>query len=144
MAISGVFLKRIAGIIGLEGGPMSELYERLFDHYSNKYDQTEKLNEQHYYNVLILVSIVMCIAVDTSICERGFSTMNNLKTARRSNMSTMLLRTLMVICELGQEWREDPSQIPVEEIVEEWRSQSSTGRYESAMWRAAGLTEPDV
>lgn len=97
-----------------------------------------ELVEQHYYNVLILVSIVMCIAVDTSICERGFSTMNNLKTARRSNMSTMLLRTLMVICELGQEWREDPSQIPVEEIVEEWRSQSSKGRYESAMWRRGG------
>ena len=29
-------------------------------------------------------------------------------------------------------------------IVEEWRAQSSWGRYESAMWRAAGLEEPDV
>ena len=27
----------------------------------------------------------------------------------------------------------------VEEIVEEWRSQSKRGRYESAMWKAAGL-----
>ena len=49
--------------------------------------------------------------------------MNNLKTARRSLMGNLLLRTL---------------------IVEEWRAQSSRGRYESAMWRAAGLEEPDV
>ena len=26
--------------------------------------------------------------------------------------------------------------------MEEWRSQSKKGRYESAMWRAAGLEEP--
>jgi hypothetical protein len=110
---------------------------RLFDHYS------DKDNVLHYYNVLLLVSIVMCIAVDTSICERGFSTMNNLKTARRSRMGAMLLRTLMVICELGKEWQ-DPNKIPVEEIVEEWRTQSSRGRYESAMWTAAGLEESVV
>ena len=61
--------------------------------------------------------------------------MNNLKTARRSLMGNLLLRTLMTICELGKEW-EDPCKIPVDEIVEEWRSQSSKGRYESAMWRA--------
>ena len=48
----------------------------------------------------------------------------------------------MTICELGKEW-DDPTQIPVEEIVEEWRSQSTRGRYESAMWRAAGLEEPN-
>ena len=53
--------------------------------------------------------------------------MNNLKTARRSLMGNELLRTLMTICELGKEW-EDPSQIPVDEIVEEWRSQSKKGR----------------
>ena len=84
----------------------------------------------------------MSFAVDTSICERGFALMNNLKTARRSLMGNELLRTLMTICELGKEW-EDPSQIPVDEIVEEWRSQSKKGRYESAMWRAAGLEEPN-
>ena len=59
-----------------------ELYERLFDHWS------DKKNTQHFYNVLLLVAIVMCVAVDTSICERGFSLMNNLKTARRSQMAT--------------------------------------------------------
>ena len=37
---------------------------------------------------------------------------------------------------------EDPAKIPVKEIVEEWRSQTKRGRYESAMWRAAGLEEP--
>jgi len=47
----------------------------------------------------------------------------------------------MTICELGKEWL-NPSKIPVDEIVDEWRAQSSKGRYESAMWRAAGLEEP--
>jgi hypothetical protein len=67
--------------------------------------------------------------------------MNNTKTALRSQMGNLLLRTLMTICDLGKEWA-DPSQIPVAEIMEEWRSQSAKGRYESAMWRAAGLEEP--
>ena len=55
----------------------------------------------------------------------------------------MLLRTLMTICELGKEW-ENPTKIPVDEIVTEWREQSSRGRYEVAMWRAAGLEEPNA
>ena len=67
--------------------------------------------------------------------------MNNLKTARRSRMADVLLRTLMTICTLGKEWA-DPTKIPVDKIAEEWRSQSSKGRYESAMWREAGLEEP--
>ena len=45
----------------------AELYQRLFDHYS------DKNNGQHFYHVLLLCAIVLCIAVDTSICERGFS-----------------------------------------------------------------------
>ena len=111
-----------------------ELYERLFDQYSTK------SNNQHFYNVLLLCAIVGCIAVDTSICERGFSLMNNLKTARRSSMGDELLRMLMTICSLGKEWS-DPSKIPVDAIVEEWRAQSSRGRYEGAMWAEAGLVE---
>jgi len=43
------------------------------------------------------------------------------------------------LCRLG--WA-DPTKIPVDKIAEEWRSQSSKGRYESAMWREAGLEEP--
>ena len=101
------------------------------------------LDDQALYNILLLLAIIMSYAVDTSVCERGFALMNNLKTARRSLMGNLLLRTLMTICELGSEWA-DPSNIPVEDIVEEWRAQSSRGRYESAMWRAAGLEEPDV
>jgi hypothetical protein len=68
--------------------------------------------------------------------------MNNTKTALRSQMGNLLLRTLMTICDLGKEWA-DPSLIPVTEIIEEWRSQSARGRYEAALWRAAGLEEPD-
>lgn len=113
----------------------TELYERLFDQYSVKAD------DQHYYDVLLLVAIVQCIAIDTSICERGFSCMNNLKTARRSQMSDELLRILMTINTLGAAWK-DPTTIPVDAIVDEWRSQSRRGRYEAAMWREAGLEEP--
>ena len=40
------------------------------------------------------------------------------------------------LCRLG--WA-DPTKIPVDKIAEEWRSQSSKGRYKSAMWRKAGL-----
>ena len=55
-------------------------------------------------------------------------------------MGIKLLRILMTICSLGAEWS-DASKIPVDEIVEEWRSRSSRGRYEHAMWTAAGLEE---
>ena len=98
--------------------PYNKLYERLFDHHSNKKTDT------HYYNVLLLAAIVGCIAMDTSICERGFSLINLLKTARRSRMGDELLRILMTICSLGEEWK-DPTKIPVKEIIEEWRSQST-------------------
>ena len=56
-------------------------------------------------------------------------------------MRDELLRVLMTICTPGKEWA-DPTKIPVDKIAEEWRSQSSKGRYESAMWREAGLEEP--
>ena len=48
-------------------------------------------NPLHFYNVLLLVAIVMCMAIDTSICERGFSLMNLLKTAKRSRMGNELV-----------------------------------------------------
>ena len=71
--------------------------------------------------------------------------MNLIKTARRSQMSNGLLRILMTICSLGQEWA-DPAKIPVDKIVDVWREQSGKkGRNEHAMWRhwrAAGLEEP--
>ena len=72
--------------------------------------------------------------------------MNNLKTARRSQMGDTLLRILMTVCSLGKEWEDDkgnlvPSKIPVDEIVNVWREQSKRGRYENAMWAAAGLHE---
>ena len=49
----------------------------------------------------------------------------------------------MTICDLGKEW-EDPTKIPVDEIDTHRREQSSRGRYEAAMWRAAGLEEPNA
>ena len=47
-------------------------------------------------------------------------------------MGNMLLRTLITICSLGSEWQ-DPTKIPADEIIEEWRAQRKKGRYESAM-----------
>ena len=58
-------------------------------------------------------------------------------------MGNDLLRTLMTICDLGKDWK-DLSKLPIDEIIEAWRAQSERGRYESAMWRAAGLEEPNV
>ena len=122
----------------------TELYHRLFNQMGNKFvyatDGTvmDTLDDQSLYNILLALAIIMTYAVDTSVCERGFALMNNLKTARRSQMGNLLLRTLMTICELGKEWS-DANKIPVEEIVEEWLSQSKKGRYEAAMWKKAGL-----
>ena len=107
-----------------------------------------KANPLHFYNVLLLVAIVMCMAIDTSICERGFSLMNLLKTAKRSRMGNELLRMLMVVCSLGKDagW-DNPTKVPVDDIIELWREQSSHGRYASpffssleAMLEAAGDT----
>ena len=76
----------------------AELWDTIFDHYS------EKENPQHFFDLLLLVLMVRCFAVDTAICERGFSLMNLLKTARRSTMGSELLRSLMVICCTAGPW----------------------------------------
>ena len=41
-------------------------------------------------------------------------------------MGNELLRILMTICSLGGEWN-DASKIRVDEIIEEWRTQSKKG-----------------
>jgi len=63
-------------------------------------------------------------------------------TGRPPDKTEQTTTLLMTICSLGEDWLKDPSSIPVEEIVEVWREQSGKGRYEAAMWRAAGLEEP--
>ena len=83
------------------------------------------------------------MAIDTSICERGFSLMNLLKTAKRSRMGNELLRMLMTVCTLGKAagWT-DPTKIPVDEIIEIWREESSKSRYANAfLWSVEGLLE---
>ena len=57
---------------------------------------------------------------------------------RCSALGGELLHILMTICSLGEEWSE-PAKIPVDSIIEVWREQSKRGRYEQAMWKAAGL-----
>ena len=66
--------------------------------------------------------------------------MNQLKAARRSGMGTKLLRMLMIICSLGVEWK-DPAKIPVLEIIDIWRSQSTKNRYEGNIWKAHMLAK---
>ena len=111
--------------------PYTTLWARMFDQYS------EKKNPQHFYNILLVVGVVHCFAIDTSICERGFSLMNLLKTARRSRMGNKLLRMLMSICTLGADagWK-DPAKIPVQDIIDIWRDESKRGRYEGKLWKA--------
>ena len=55
-------------------------------------------------------------------------------------MCKTLLRLLMTVCSLGAEWK-NPTKIPVDAIIEEWRVQSSRGRYEGHQWSAAALAE---
>ena len=54
-------------------------------------------------------------------------------------------RILVVLASTNtcKEWA-DPTKIPVDAIVTEWREQSKKGRYEAAMWRDAGLEEPNA
>ena len=77
------------------------------------------------------------------MCERGFSLMNLLKTAKRSAMGNALLRMLMRICSLGKAagWM-DPAKIPVSEIVQIWREEASLGRYANQLvWGVEGLLD---
>ena len=122
--------------------PYLELYQHLFNQKSNKFlygdDGTVKdtLDDQSFFNILLVVVIVMSYAVDTSVCERGFALMNNLKTAQRSRirMRNLLLRILMTVCELGKDWS-DPSKIPVE-----WKRSSRCG--ESTARSVATMSQP--
>ena len=59
-------------------------------------------------------SKLLCYRHLLSICERGFSLMNLLKTTT-SQMGEHLLRLLMVVCTLGAEWK-DPEKIPVKDF----------------------------
>ena len=52
-------------------------------------------------------------------------------------------RIPMTVCSLGKDagW-DDPTKIPIEDIIELWREQSSKGRYANSLyWGAAGLLD---
>ena len=49
-----------------------ELWDRMYDKHSDRMD------EGHFYHILILHLIVRTIALDTSCCERTFALMNHL------------------------------------------------------------------
>lgn len=94
---------------------------------------------ESFYNALFMVALSMTLATDTSICERGFSLMNRLMSAKRNRMTFRVLQMLMKICSRGQAWR-DPAKIPVGRILEKWRK--SKKRYASeAMFQKQNLKE---
>ena len=113
-----------------------DLYHALYDGFS------EPSNPGHCHSILILAAIVHCFAVDTSVCERGFSLMNALKSAARSVLGLELLRDLMTIGTLGQEWSTEPASIPVDKVIQQWRENSQKGRYENTLlWGTQALQE---
>jgi hypothetical protein len=48
-------------------------------------------------NMLLLARIALTIPVQTAICERGFSTQNNIKDSSRNHLGEAQLMTLMTI-----------------------------------------------
>lgn len=50
-----------------------------------------------FQNIIVLAMIALTLTVQTAICERGFSTQNNIKNAHRNRLGEMQLRTLMTI-----------------------------------------------
>ena len=58
-------------------------------------------------------------------------------TASLQAIGTKLLRVLMVMFQLGSEWK-DPAKIPVDEITDIWRAESTKGRYEGNDWLGLG------
>ena len=103
----------------------TQLYERLFDH------KGTKGKEQHAFTTTSSSSLA---SSDASL------------SARRSTMGGVLLRILMTICEMSKEWS-DPAKIPEGYHRSMVRLACARGRYEvlyeHAMWRAAGLKDPD-
>ena len=111
-----------------------DMYEALFDHRSSPRDDDD------FFDILMLVLCVHCIALDTSICERLFSLMNRLQTKVRNIMGILLLQMSMTICTLGKEWQHDSSKIPIDDILKVWRENKKKGRYEDkALWSIESL-----
>ena len=105
---------------------------------------SDKLDDMSFYHILLLLAIIMSYAVDTSVCERGFAP------HEQPQDVTALAHGQLAAADAHDHLRarqgvgrpnQDPHQ---QEIVTEWREQSSKGRYEAAMWRAAGLEEPNA
>jgi hypothetical protein len=62
-------------------------FERLYTHLFNHAGDDSKRGTTavpSFFNALCLVMMAMTLAVDTSICERAFSLMNRLKSAKRN------------------------------------------------------------
>ena len=95
------------------------------------------------------VIIVWTIAIDTSCCECGFSTMNAIMTAKRSGMasetkesggrpSRRTLANYMMICLLGPD---DPRAWPMRRVYQVWKNKK--GRHFSVVLQKLLSADPE-
>ena len=123
---------------GLRMTKFQPLWEYMFN-FKGDESRSKLAVDPSFFNVLVLVLFSWTLAVDTSICERAFSLMNRLMNARRSRMSSNVLRMLMRICSRGHAWR-DAAEIPVLEILAKWKA--SANHYASdQMFKKVALEE---
>ena len=52
----------------------------------------------HLKNILVLVELMLTVSPSTAQCERGFSSMNKIKTSQRNSLTQTTLQDLMTIC----------------------------------------------
>ena len=66
--------------------------------------------------LLPLFEVFLVMPVSTAVCERGFSTMKQIKSDWRASLSTESLQRLMFLS------MEGPSVLEAEEVVDQWWS----------------------
>lgn len=71
---------------------MDSTFQQLWNHVSRHFH-----GPLDYPNICILVRLVLLLVVDTSCCERGFSSMNRIHTESRNRLKLSTLNDLMFI-----------------------------------------------
>ena len=84
---------RVNGIRGADH--MRNLWAQLFN---------DAQLQQTYGNILMLVEISLVVALSSSVCERGFSTIKRVKSDWRAGLTTEMLDNLLMICIEGPDF----------------------------------------
>ena len=90
-----------------------DFFKREFDAYF------EQQKDYELYNILRLFIITLIFAINSTSCERGYSTMNDIKTKKRNPLSTFMLSVLMMIRLNGPNSLEGFEEI-YDECFDEW------------------------